>query len=536
MSFGFGPTDDSYLTVGLETINLKSSNSSDAKTIPLLADPITTLIDSTIAQLWLPRDVCDAFADAFGLTYDGITSLYKVNDTARATNLKNNPSVQMQIGNTAANGPTVTINFPYSAFDLKFFNPNDADADPFSYFPIRRASASGPNVLGRTFFQEAVVTVDFERENFTIAQALYYPPTQSSKIVNIISPSDESSITGGPNPTGAPSPSSTAITTVPSPASFPTGAIAGIVIGVVALVAGIIAFFMIKKHHSKGGPKRLEEANPETPGAQRPPPVVDEKPLPPELGGKADDYFSQQPYHQKNVSITESEMNELPSPRGGTYIPEHHGTPVIIASPAELPAGHDPTAPELHSESHTRNTSISSGLAPSGLTWLANSPPSHSPINENSPAISADPGWNTSHIEPGSPASAMSVSMRGVGRAHIRTLRSPTGNSPPLPLNEFTGMVSNVHDVTESGMPFNGLGIGTLQRHGSHHSQNSQSTLVGGLSGRQSPIQHGQMHSQTPSAFQSPELAPQTVPNRRPVPTQSTAQQQTPGELEEERR
>ena len=62
---------------------------------------------------------------------------------------------------------------PYAAFDLNASWPIYDNAT--SYFPIRRSPSDDHNalhILGRTFLQEAYIIADFDRQNFTIADAV----------------------------------------------------------------------------------------------------------------------------------------------------------------------------------------------------------------------------------------------------------------------------------------------------------------------------------------------------------------------------
>lgn len=180
-------------------------------------------------------------------------------------------------------------------------------------------------------------------------------------------------------------------------------------------------------------------------------------------------------------------MNEFSSLRQGHSVDKEstHAWSLSTAGVVELPTNYyNPTVSELDSEPHTCRASMSSGPAPSGMTWLANWP---------SLAVSADQNGMT-------------------------TLRSPIERSSPIPLGESPSMGSTTAPCNMISLGvYDGVGPETLQRQGSHHSQNSQSTLIGGLSGRQSPM-NGQVYRNLSSAFQSPELQPQRVPNRRPVP------------------
>lgn len=191
----------------------------------LLADglPVTANIDTTVSQMYLPQSACDLFQQAFGLEYDSVKDFYLVNNTAHNELLQSNPSVTFTIGDTGSSGLTTNIVFPYSAFDLAvrlpFYN-NDTRC-----FPIRVAKDESQQVLGRAFLQEAYVVVDWERNNFTIGQAIHQ--RQETRIVSIEPLSADQDI---------------------DDSGLSTGAIAGIAVAVVAAIITIcvIAFFAIR--------------------------------------------------------------------------------------------------------------------------------------------------------------------------------------------------------------------------------------------------------------------------------------------------
>ncbi|KAL8806912.1 MAG: hypothetical protein Q9182_001041 [Xanthomendoza sp. 2 TL-2023] len=182
------------LIVGLQSIEF-----SDAKTAgrQLLSKGIYTFIDSTVPHIWLPLDACRAFENAFGLTYDNATDLYLVNSTLHDTLKRQNASVSFIVGNSIDGGPSVNITFPYASFDLQVTSP--IVAEPTRYFPLRRADNDTQYTLGRTFLQEAYLTVDYERSKFSVSQAKLpdgVPPT----LIPISSPNDSTTTTSTTSP------------------------------------------------------------------------------------------------------------------------------------------------------------------------------------------------------------------------------------------------------------------------------------------------------------------------------------------------
>ena len=498
ISFDFGPDEDNYLNIGLQDITFTGS---DGKSSSLLSNPIAANIDSTVTYLWLPNDTCNAFIDAYGLQFDGLHQLYTINGSQHSLNLKNNPQATFRLSNNlAVGGASVSINFPYAAFDMNFTNPDVASAEELQIFPLKQASGSNQYTLGRAFLQEAVLVVDFERQNFSLSQAINVPSNTAAQIINIISPDDVTSSGGGSSTSPAPSPSSTVVspvaTSASSSSSFPTGAIAGIVIAVIAIAAAILAFVCIRRRRSK---KRSPAVLDQNEGG-----MAVERPLVPELGGTRspdDSYFPHSDskttpaYHVSESEVPASEMDS-PQMRGLPFaaMPQHIDH---ITNLSELPANKDPAA-----ELHSGPVSPTSNSPPGGLAWASVS--RGSPIaEESSPtaASAAEGAWGTSNFEPSSPESARSVPIKLVrGRARIV---SPTHGSPSGSIDN-TGM-----SATIGSTGVHGLGVhpyDELQRKASQRS--SQSTLVGGASGRVSPENGVGTNLTNPSAFASPELIP----------------------------
>ncbi|KAF2428360.1 acid protease [Tothia fuscella] len=166
VTYNMASSDDNILNVAIQSITVDANSNSESATIGTdnFAHPFSASIDSTLPYLWLPRPVCDRFAQIFGLTYDESTDLYLVNRTSRARNLQS--TISFKLGQLQTSNNYSVINFPYAAFDLNASWPIYPEST--NYFPIRRA----PNdvyTLGRTFLQEAHLTVDYGRKTFSLA-------------------------------------------------------------------------------------------------------------------------------------------------------------------------------------------------------------------------------------------------------------------------------------------------------------------------------------------------------------------------------
>lgn len=159
LSFDLAPETSRDLVVGIQSITANSPFGPTDST-SLLPSPILSFIDSTVPQIWLPLDACEAFEQAFGLRWDPNTELYLVNDTLHNALLAHNASFTFQIRTVQidlTSDQTVNITLPYASFDLEVSYPIVESSS--SYFPIRRAANQSQYTLGRTFLQEAYVSL-----------------------------------------------------------------------------------------------------------------------------------------------------------------------------------------------------------------------------------------------------------------------------------------------------------------------------------------------------------------------------------------
>lgn len=186
VSFVMSPDNERDLVVELAGLTANTTTRSD---IDLLrgATRTTLYIDTTVAEIWLPVDVCSAFEDAFGLKYDNVTNLYLVDDLLHDTLLAQNPSVTFTFSQAYTSDDTVQITLPYAAFDLWAQPPYMDLNETRRYFPLRRGADKEQWVLGKAFLQEAYLTVDWERSRFQVFQC-DWTWGRPSNIVPIVSP------------------------------------------------------------------------------------------------------------------------------------------------------------------------------------------------------------------------------------------------------------------------------------------------------------------------------------------------------------
>jgi len=247
-TFPFSDDDSKVLSLGVQRITALNTLSGSRS---FLDTPIFSLIDSSFPHIWLPRAACDAFEEAFGLTYDVDTDLYLINDTMRRKLQDLKPTITFSLGNENDASKLVSIQLPYGAFDLQASAP--IFENETNYFPIRRAANDTQYLLGRTFLQEAYVIADYERSNFSVHQALFKSPMPEQSIVTITTPLTETKneTTSNEGPTQGSS-------------GLPTGAKIGIAVGAVVLVL-ILAFAGIFFWRRRRHPNRAELAQPDAP-------------------------------------------------------------------------------------------------------------------------------------------------------------------------------------------------------------------------------------------------------------------------------
>ena len=152
MIFSFASDNSRDLVVGVQSIKSSSANGTVKSLLP---SGILAYVDSTVPQIWLPIEACQAFEEAFGLKHDEESGLYPVDDDLHDALIAQNASITFTLGHLETGGETIDITLPYDSFDLQatppFVNKRTR------YFPLRRADNATQYTLGRTFLQGASV-------------------------------------------------------------------------------------------------------------------------------------------------------------------------------------------------------------------------------------------------------------------------------------------------------------------------------------------------------------------------------------------
>jgi hypothetical protein len=262
ISIPFGADQSRDLVVSLQSITYDTVGSS-----PLLSSGVYAFINSMVPHLWLPIGVCQAFEQAFNLTWNETAELYLVDDVVHDDLLSQNPTFTFTLGSDSKPGNSVDIRIPYAAFDLNISAPLVPSTS--RYFPLKRAQNSSQYTLGRVFLQEAYIIADYDRSNFSVAHAVFPSPSVAQSLIPILAPGDRDptlpdDLVSGSGSQGKLSP----------------GVIAGIVItaAVIAVLSGVLLWLVSvrrRRRQSTTPVHSIEYSKPELAGHQKALPELD---------------------------------------------------------------------------------------------------------------------------------------------------------------------------------------------------------------------------------------------------------------------
>lgn len=188
ITFALDPNQNPVVALNEITVTAQPLQSSKVSTgwpsnlLKLLGSVEASLftIDSSTPYLWLPEAVCLEFEKAFGLTYDEAVQLYTFgsNSTQHEILVDWNMTFKFAVADFPGSPISISLSLPYEAFDLQLSYPYPGlnatqSSPPTNYFPLRKAANSTQYTIGRTFLQETYLKVDYERNNFSIFQAIF---------------------------------------------------------------------------------------------------------------------------------------------------------------------------------------------------------------------------------------------------------------------------------------------------------------------------------------------------------------------------
>ncbi|KAK6518192.1 hypothetical protein TWF506_005351 [Arthrobotrys conoides] len=183
-------------------------------------------IDSATSYIWLPNNTCRVFESALNLTWNEEVSLYLLTDDAHNQLLDLNPTFVFTISDSAQNDTALEIELPYNAFSLEAVGPEILGADGKAwYFPLKRLPDGGNPRLGRVFMQEIYLFAEYHFNTFRIFQADW-----SNREQNIVTHLPVRLVASGKDDD-----------------STPIGPIVGGVVGGVAVIGAIVAFWFFRR-------------------------------------------------------------------------------------------------------------------------------------------------------------------------------------------------------------------------------------------------------------------------------------------------
>lgn len=248
--------NDRDIVVAIQSISIPSSVESSPIATELLPEPIYAYIDSTIPQIWLPIGACEQFESEFGLVYNEERNLYLVNDTLHESLLQRDANVTFSLGTSLSGGPTVQVTLPYAAFDLTAQPPYQGLTNSTRYFPLQRAQNDTQYTLGRTFLQEAYLSVNWETAKFNVSQVSWNTSAVESLVA--MPPSSNVSSTSGFD---------ARIAEADTSGSLPTGAVVGAAVGGVLgglVVAAALVWWCLRRKKRAGQIQVADDEKPET--------------------------------------------------------------------------------------------------------------------------------------------------------------------------------------------------------------------------------------------------------------------------------
>ena len=195
------------ITATVPTLESAPASNWTSTSQPLMRmnESVTAIIDTSTPYLWLPAAVCDRFAKYLDLQWNETLGVYVFKHGSQYTDyLAPSPlsftfsiSSYDYLDNFAqplALPGVVNITIQAAAFAqllrYPFANVIKFSDSSVPYFPLKRAAAGGPYIIGRAFMQAAYMIMNYETAQFSMHEAVFpsNPDTNLSLVTIARSP------------------------------------------------------------------------------------------------------------------------------------------------------------------------------------------------------------------------------------------------------------------------------------------------------------------------------------------------------------
>ncbi|GBF66294.1 hypothetical protein TMEN_9014 [Trichophyton mentagrophytes] len=404
-----GPMSNSRSLTGDLTIDLSSSG--------------TFVIDSSTPFLWFPEQICDSLAGKLGLIYNDTLDLYTYgpNISTYDAIAGSNVSFTFTVSDLPDSSKSVNITLPFAAFDHKLTYPypgldQNQSSEGLRYFPLRRTTDPKKLTIGRVFLQEAYLTVDYERRNFSISQATFNPDSGiSMDLVAITSPPD-STFPGGNG--------------ITAERKIAKAAIVGVTIGVcvAVIIVSLIVLWFYRKRRSRELSISEKEENPPR---FKFPWKFWRRPVSPSMPAElvADKHH---PVEADNAAIRYELPAATPVELPATEISSHRYGQLQKARYVDIEGNEPPPPPPLIQYQHlTTNPSEQDLVSPIGPGSTLGASELNNSLGIPSPIATSTNSTSLSHQRPGSSPSLLTSCQHAVEPTNTSTSTSATIDSQP---------------------------------------------------------------------------------------------------------
>ncbi|KAI1076822.1 acid protease [Whalleya microplaca] len=227
----------------------------------LYNESTTAVLDSSTPYLWLPSAICDQFATSLNLTWNETFGLYLFPDNDNLDRFKSSPDLSFTFSLSSADNRddfgqplevpgvtniTISANAFVQSLRYPFMNIIEYGAPAVPYFPLKRVDDGDPVIIGRTFFQETYLIMNYETSTFSVHKAKFPDNPLSDTSIQTIAYSANSPYPGPNRPNGS--------------GPLTQGQTAGLAVGLsFAGIAALLGFlFMRRKKKKQPVPDRTE--------------------------------------------------------------------------------------------------------------------------------------------------------------------------------------------------------------------------------------------------------------------------------------